>query len=135
MKKNTAGFTLIELMIVVAIIGILSAIAYPSYTAHVLKGRRVIAQSELMAFVSAMEQYYVQNGSNYRTPADGVPDVYSTTGAPMYTLAATNVTASTYTITATPNSGTSQYGNGYIRITNEGAKSWDSPDGLVNYWD
>ena len=139
MKKNTAGFTLVELMIVVAIVGILSAIAYPSYIEHLLKGRRVIAQGELLAFASAMEQYYVQNGSDYRDPVTGVaPDVYAASvmidGVAMYAIAATDVTASAYTLTATPNSGTSQDGDGWVEIKSTGDKRWNASSGLVTHW-
>lgn len=136
MKKNTSGFTLIELMIVVAIVGILSSIAYPSYVEHVLKGRRVIAQGELLAFASAMEQYYIQNGSDYREGGvdDAAPDVYSGDGADMYTIVVTAVTASDYTIKATPVAGTAQYGNGYMTIDSAGAKVWEEKGVEVNHW-
>lgn len=136
MKKNTSGFTLVELMIVVAIVGILSSIAYPSYVEHVLKGRRVIAQGELLAFASAMEQYYVQNGSDYRDGVvDGVaPDVYPVDGADMYTIAVTAVTASAYTIKATPNAGTAQYENGFVQIDSTGARVWEEEGVEVPHW-
>jgi type IV pilus assembly protein PilE len=141
MKRKNQGFTLIELMIVVAIVGLLSAIAYPSYVEHLEKGRRVIAQGELLSFASAMEQWYVQHGSDYRaTNVDDVaPNVYAATitidGIAMYNIAVTAVTASAYTIRATPIPGTAQYGNGYIELTSTGGRSWNKPSGLINFWE
>jgi len=62
MKKNV-GFTLIELMIVVAIIGILAAIAYPSYQGALRDSRRGAAQADLVELAGAMERYYTTNNS------------------------------------------------------------------------
>ena len=59
-KRLSAGFSLIELMITVAIIGILTSIAYPNYQASIMKSRRVDAQGKLMSFANAMERYYTQ---------------------------------------------------------------------------
>jgi type IV pilus assembly protein PilE len=53
---SNKGFTLIEVMIVVAIVGILAAVAYPSYQDHVRKSRRAEAQSALMGLAAAMER-------------------------------------------------------------------------------
>lgn len=55
------GFTLIELVIVVAIVGILAAVAYPSYVEQVRKGKRADAQSALMDAVNRQEQYFLDN--------------------------------------------------------------------------
>jgi len=55
------GFTLIEIMIVVAILGIISAIALPSYTEYVRKGKRTDAKVELMRVAQLQESYFVQN--------------------------------------------------------------------------
>jgi type IV pilus assembly protein PilE len=63
------GFTLIELMIVVAVIGILAAIAYPSYQNYVLRGHRADAQAELMALSQAMERCYTIRNRYDPTPA------------------------------------------------------------------
>ncbi|TGN38444.1 type IV pilin protein [Marinobacter confluentis] len=60
------GFTLIELMIVVAIIGIIAAIAFPSYRAYVERTQRGQAQADLLELVQYMERRY-SNGFDYRT--------------------------------------------------------------------
>jgi type IV pilus assembly protein PilE len=68
------GFTLIELMIVVAIIGILAAIAYPSYQSYVEKTRRGQAQADILELVQFLERRY-SNGFDYRKPDGTAPDL------------------------------------------------------------
>ncbi len=59
--KNAYGFTLIEVMIVVAIVAILSAIAYPSYQESVRKSKRAEARAQLMEVAQFMQRFYSQN--------------------------------------------------------------------------
>jgi len=61
MKTRVKGFTLLELMIVVAIIGILGAVGYPSYMKSVKKGQRADAIDSLLELAGSMEEYYMQN--------------------------------------------------------------------------
>jgi len=70
-KSFQLGFTLIELMVVVAIIAILAAIAYPSYASHMRKGRRAEAQAYLMDLAQRQQQYFTDNRS-YALDAGGV---------------------------------------------------------------
>ncbi|WP_271410705.1 type IV pilin protein [Pseudomonas sp. Q1-7] len=60
-RSHSSGFTLIELMIVVAIVAILAAVAYPSYQNFVLRGGRADGQAKLMEIMQAQERYYSQN--------------------------------------------------------------------------
>lgn len=139
------GFSLIELMIVVAIIGIIAAVAYPSYQSHVEKARRSDAQGALTAFSAAMERHYTENGT-YQGAAQGGND----TGAPAptlfpseapldgsvkyYDLRITAVARNTYTLTATPKG--AQSGDGAMRLLSNGTKQWDR-DGAGTWlsWD
>ena len=68
------GFTLIELMVVVAVIGILAAIAYPSYTEAVLKGRRAQARTALLELMQQQERYMTQRNAylDFNTSDTGV---------------------------------------------------------------
>ncbi|GAB1103233.1 MAG: type IV pilin protein [Shewanella algae] len=59
--KKAAGFTLIEVMITVVILGILAAIAYPSYTQYIAKSTRSEAHAALMRLANLQEQYYLDN--------------------------------------------------------------------------
>lgn len=59
--KRAAGFTLIELMITVAIVGILASVAYPSYQNYLLKGRRGAAQAFLLQVAQRQQQYFLDN--------------------------------------------------------------------------
>lgn len=67
--SNTRGFTLIELMIVLAIVGILSSLAYPAYTDYVVKSRRAAAAGCLMELAHFMERFYTTNMAYNQTKA------------------------------------------------------------------
>lgn len=100
--KSTRGFTLIELMIVVLIIAILSAIAYPAYTKYVLRSRRSDAYAALNQAQAVMERCYAQYFS-YK-PASSVgtcPALPGTSSEGYYSISEPVDTASTYKVTAT----------------------------------
>lgn len=124
MKRT--GFTLIEIMIVVAIIGIIAAIAIPSYTNHVQKSRREAAKSDLLAAAQAMERFYAINYTYAGTVAGTTFPANSPTDGPaMYNLAVSGASATAYTITATPVSGGPQATDkcGVLSINQVGSKT------------
>lgn len=71
-KQYSRGFSLIELMIVVVIVAIIAAFAYPSYTRQVQATRQSAAQGEMMSYASVLENYRAQNFS-YQDAAVNVP--------------------------------------------------------------
>ncbi|MCW9018005.1 MAG: type IV pilin protein [Kangiellaceae bacterium] len=135
MKRNR-GFTLVEIMIVVAIVGILFAIAYPSYQNYIIRSKRADAMGALLNAAQAMERYKVNNydydvGTNIATvfatqvPVDG--------GTAYYTLSIAS-TATTYTITATP-TGSMAGLDGALTLRNTGARQWTDSGGTTqNCW-
>jgi type IV pilus assembly protein PilE len=72
-RKLASGFTLIELMIVVAIIGILAGIAYPSYIDSVRKGKRADGRAALTSLLQQQERYLTQNNTYATFPIGNVP--------------------------------------------------------------
>lgn len=121
MRSKATGFTLIELMIVVAIVGILAAVAYPSYTEYVKRSHRSEIASLLTEQTQALERYFSRNGQ-YSDVA-GNPMVISP-GNAYYTIAPLR-TVQNFTLTAIPIAGTMMSGDkcGNFIITNTGSIS------------
>ena len=102
------GFTLIEMMIVVAIIGVLAAIAYPSYQQYVIKTKRTDMMSEMQNIASEIESRKLAQGS-YSAISVGVQTdfaiAYPRQGTQLYDVTITNPLVAKWTMTATPKSG------------------------------
>ena len=106
MKPKSAGMTLIELMIVVAIVALLASIAVPSYRQYVLRANRTEATTALLQLAAAQEKFYLQNNT-YAGNAliDDAPPaglgLSATTVGGRYTVAITAATAAAFSATAT----------------------------------
>ncbi|WP_417548381.1 type IV pilin protein [Marinobacter segnicrescens] len=134
--RRESGFTLIELMIVVAVIGILAAIAYPSYQNSVDKSRRTDGKSALSGLAGAMERHYTANNTYEGAGTDGGGN----TGAPtifpdeapldssnkFYDLTIEAADANSFTLRAAPKG--VHAGDGYLELTSTGIRRWDQND-------
>lgn len=139
-RGRAAGFSLVELMIAVAIVAILAMLAVPSYTKHVAKTKRVAAQACLSEYAHYMERYYT---TNLRYDQDG-NDVDNTlpgldcasaqrTGADYrYDLPAASLSVSRYRLTATPQGAqaTRDAACGTLSLDQAGART----PGLAGCW-
>jgi type IV pilus assembly protein PilE len=101
------GFTLIELMIAVAVVAILSAIAYPSYTQYTIRGKITEATSSLSDLRLRAEKYFADNRTYQAIPVSGTNAGFNqaVNGARYFTYACTAPTATTFTCTATGTAG------------------------------
>ncbi|HVJ75087.1 MAG TPA: type IV pilin protein [Casimicrobiaceae bacterium] len=118
--KRHGGFTLIELMVVVAIAAILASVALPMYRTYVMRGRIIDATSKLSDFRVRMEQYFMDNRTYASGANCGVADP-TLTGDAAFDIKCTGASATNYTVKATGRSAAGMSGFEY-QIVASGAK-------------
>lgn len=132
------GFTLIEMMIVVAIIGVLAAIAYPSYQQYVIKTKRTDMMSEMQNIASEIESRKLAQGS-YSAISAGVIANFAgdhfINGSALYTVAFTPIPLTAkWVITATPKTNSQMTNDGILTLNYQGIKCRGSVCGTGKEW-
>jgi len=127
---RSSGFTLIEVMVTVAVVAILAAIAIPSYSQYIMRANIIEAIAGLSDMRVKMEQYF-QDQRNYSGGGGITPPCQAGSVAPLptakyFTFACTNLGATTYTVTATGKAGTNMAGFAYT-IDQAGTKTSTLP--------
>ncbi len=140
--RSASGFTLLELMIVVVVIGILASIAYPSYMESVRKARRADAQAALVGMAAAMERYMVNNNGSYlgAAAAAGQPATFYAAQVPTeggratYQLRVTTLTATNYVLTASPVNAQADDRCGNLTLNASGQQGRSGSAPLTDCW-
>ena len=119
-RRRAAGFSLLELMIVVVVIAILAAIVYPNYRESVLKSRRGQAKADLVEIAQLLERRHTVD-NHYGGP---VPELSDSSALQHYTFTPTTIAngAQVFTLTATPTGAQLQDACGTLTLANTGAK-------------
>jgi type IV pilus assembly protein PilE len=123
-RTGTAGFSLIEIMVVVVIIGILSTIALPAYNNYIRKTRRAAGASCVTAVAQQMERFYTTNLTYVGAPAAAtMAGICEPSALESYNIATGGIAARTYSVTGTPTGKQAGDSCGTLSIDQTGAKS------------
>jgi type IV pilus assembly protein PilE len=156
-QRRARGFTLIELMVVVVVLGILAAVAVPNYTAYVTRSKRTGAKTVLLDAANALERNFTTNGCYNRTSvadcqaqsgaAPAVAAVAPAEGRASYAVTvdfSASATGQAFTLTATPcgTAGTCPAGSdtftdaecGNLTLTQTGARGITGTGTVANCW-
>lgn len=132
--RGVAGFTLIELMIVVAVVAILAAIAVPSYQEQIRKSRRAQAKADVVEYIQMAERYFTVNNTyvGFALPVAVSPREPGATAR--YNLAATTQNATQYVLAATAQGPQTNDRCGNLSVSNTGLKTESGSATLAECW-
>ncbi len=128
-RAKSAGFTLIELMITVAIIGILAAVALPSYKQYIVRANRSAAQAQMMDIANREQQFllanrtYVAHDNTLWTASYSLPTEVATKYTYTIEINTDTTVPPFYRITFTPITTGSQSADGNLTLNSEGVKA------------
>ncbi|PPE71600.1 type IV pilin protein [Caldimonas thermodepolymerans] len=138
--RRARGFTLIELMIVVVILGILATIAYPNYREYVRRGQRAEARSTLLEAAQFMARFYAAN-DRYDETRNGTEVALPETlrrspanGTQSYAISLASVTATSYTLQAVPTGGMADDRCGTLTLTSTGQRGASGGAPVAECW-
>lgn len=140
MIKRYSGFTLIELMIAIAVLALLVALAYPSYRKHVCRVEHNHAKADLLAFAQSLEAFYTANQFSYKNDTGYIGDVFplhSPSARPFaekkFTLSALIPdSGDTFVLTAERASGGCN--DGVLKLFDNGERQWINKGVTINEW-
>jgi len=138
-RYRHAGFSLVELLVVLVIMGVLSAVALPAYTRYVQRGHRTEAMAALLESQHFMERYYSANGQ-YLSPANAVPSLpqrlqgIPSQGTVRYQLSVSEATLNSYVLQAVPKGSMTGDVCGSLTINQAGLRGVSSTRSVAECW-